>query len=107
MLHAREWTDLELLLRTMRELGAEPLLLSMPVEDIRLEVYGADAKLRNAYVQRLDALAEQYHLRLIDFREHERDPAFLVDFLDHLSGKGWLYYDKALDDFFHGRVSSL
>jgi D-alanine transfer protein len=107
MSQAREWTDLELLLRTMKELRAEPLLLSMPVEDIRLEVYGAAPKLRNSYVQRLDALAEQYHIPLIDFREHERDPGFLVDFLDHLSGKGWLYYDKALDDFFHGRVSSL
>lgn len=107
MLHAREWTDLELLLRTLNELGAEPLLLSMPVEDIRLEVYGAKPALRNTYVARLDALADRYHLPLVDFREHERDPAFLVDFLDHLSGKGWLYYDKALDDFFHDRVSSL
>jgi len=107
MLRAREWTDFELLLRTLKELGAEPLLLSMPVEDIRLEVYGATPKLRNAYVERLDALAEKYRVPLIDFRDHERDPAFLVDFLDHLSGKGWLYYDKALDDFFHDRVSSL
>src|SRR4029079_11128958 len=106
-LRAREWTDFELLLRTLNELGAEPLLLSMPVEDIRLEVYGATPKLRNAYVERLDALAEKYRVPLIDFRDHERDPAFLVDFLDHLSGKGWLYYDKALDDFFHDRVSSL
>ena len=104
---AKEWTDLELLMRTLDELGAKPLLLSMPVEDIRLEAYGASAPTREAFVQRLDTMAERFDFPLMDFREHEKDPAFLVDFLDHLSAKGWLYYNKALDDFFHGRISSL
>lgn len=100
---AKEWTDLELLMRTFKELGAKTLLLSMPVEDIRLEVYGASPAARTAYVERMDRLAARYDIPLADFREHESDPAFLVDFLDHLSGKGWLYYNKALDDFFHDR----
>ena len=100
---AREWTDLELLLRTFRELGAEPLLLSMPVEDIRLEVYGVSPEARTAYLRRLDALAEKHDLPLLDFRDHQKDPGFLVDFLDHLSPQGWLYYNKALDDFYHAR----
>lgn len=104
---AKEWTDLELLMRTLRELGAKPLLLSMPVEDIRLEAYGASAPTREAFLQRLDAMAVQFDFPLMDFREHQKDPAFLVDFFDHLSAKGWLYYNKALDDFYHGRISSL
>jgi D-alanine transfer protein len=100
---AREWTDLDLLLRTFRELGAEPLLLSMPFEDIRLEVYGVSPEARTAYLRRLDALAEKHDLPLLDFRDHQKDPGFLVDFLDHLSPQGWLYYNKALDDFYHAR----
>jgi D-alanine transfer protein len=101
---AGEWTDFELLLRTFQELGARPLLLSMPVEDIRLEVYGVSTEVRSAYLRRLDALAAQYHAPLDDFRDHQNDPGFLVDFLDHLSPDGWLYYDKALDDFYHERT---
>ena len=101
---AREWTDFELLLRTFQETGAKPLLLSMPVEDIRLEVYGVSTEVRSAYLQRLDALAAQYHAPLDDFRDHQNDPGFLVDFLDHLSPDGWLYYNKALDDFYHERT---
>jgi D-alanine transfer protein len=100
---AREWTDLELLLRVFQETGAKPLLLSMPVEDIRLEVYGVSTEVRSAYLRRLDALVAQYHAPLDDFRDHQNDPAFLVDFLDHLSPDGWLYYNKALDDFYHER----
>lgn len=101
--HAKEWTDLELLLRVFGELGAEPLLLSMPVEDIRLEVYGVSPAARTAYLRRLDETAARYNVALLDFREHQKDPAFLVDFLDHLSPQGWLYYNKALDDFYHER----
>lgn len=105
--HAKEWTDIELLARTFHELGANPLLLSMPIEDIRLEVYGLLPSARTAYLERLHGLAEHYNFRYIDFREHQADPAFMVDFQDHLSAEGWLFYNKALDDFFHGRLTSL
>ncbi len=105
--HAKEWTDLELLMRTMQELGANPLLLSMPIEDIRLEVYGLAPSARTEYLDRLDQLAENYGFHHIDFRDHQADPGFLFDFQDHLSAEGWLFYNKALDDFFHGRLSSL
>ncbi len=104
---AREWTDIELLLRTFHELGARPLLLSMPIEDIRLEVYGLEPSARTGYLTRLNQLAKHYNFKYIDFREHQADPAFLYDFQDHLSAEGWLFYNKALDDFFHDRLSSL
>lgn len=105
MARAREWTDFELLLRVFTELGAKPLLLSMPIEDIRLEVYGILPEARTAYRQRLDDLVAQYKIPLRDFREHDSDPGFSVDFLDHLSAEGWLYYNQALDDFYHDRLS--
>ncbi len=102
---AREWTDIELLMRTLKELHAAPLFLSMPVEDVRLEVYGISNDSRLAYMARMNALAAKYQIPLADFRDHEADNSFMVDFLDHLSGEGWLFYDKALDDFFHDRFS--
>jgi len=105
--HAQEWTDFELLLRTCQELGAQPLFLSMPIEDIRLEVYGLDASARNAYVTRLQGLTDRFHYPLLMFRDQENNPEFLYDFQDHLSAEGWLFYNKALDDFYHGRISSL
>lgn len=103
---AREWEDMELLMRVFKEIGAEPLFLSMPIEDIRLEVYGVSTEARADYTDRLNDLAKKYRIPLLDFHEYEKDPAFLYDFLDHLSGKGWLYYNKALDDFFHSRKQS-
>jgi D-alanine transfer protein len=105
--HAEEWTDLELLLRTFKELGAQPLLLTMPIEDIRLEVYGLAPSARTTLLDRLNHLADRFDFPLLDFRDHQDERTFTVDFQDHLSGEGWLYYNKALDDFFHGRITSL
>ncbi len=107
MSRAHEWTDVELLMRTFNELGAKPLLLSMPIEDIRLEVYGISPDARTAYLDRLHMLAGRYDIPLVDFRDHEKDNGFTVDFLDHLSGEGWLYYNKVLDDFYHDRLQKL
>jgi D-alanine transfer protein len=98
---AKEWTDVELLMRTLKELRANPLFLSMPIEDVRLEAAGLTPDARNAFVGRLDGLARRYKIPLLAFREHEKDPGFLADFFDHLSPQGWLYFDKALDDFYH------
>lgn len=104
---ATEWTDFELTLRVLDELGAQPLLLSMPMHAQDLETVGVSMKARNAFPQRLDGLAERYGAPLVYFRAHEEDPLFFSDHLDHLSPKGWVYYNETLDDFFHGRNLSL
>ena len=103
---AREWTDFELLLRCLNELGARPLLLSIPIDGRYFDRFGVGRETRDLYYERISALAQQYHISLIDFREHDEDEDFLVGHHDHLSEKGWLYFDKALDDFFHDRLSS-
>ena len=103
---AHEWTDFELLLRGLNELGARPLLLSIPMNGRYFDRFGIDRKARDVYYKRLCALAREYDIPLIDFEEHDEDEDFLVDHHDHLSDKGWLYFDKALDDFFHDRLAS-
>ena len=41
---------------------------------------------------------------LVYFKDHESDPVFFVDQFDHIGSKGWWYYNKAIDDFFHDRL---
>jgi D-alanine transfer protein len=103
---AHEWTDLELLLRELNELGARPLLLSMPINGRYFDRFGVGRETRDLYYTRIRALAQEYHMPLIDFEEHDEDEDFLAGHHDHLSDKGWLYFDKALDEFFHDRLAS-
>jgi D-alanine transfer protein len=104
---ATEWTDFQLALRTLEELGAKPLLLSMPVHAGDLETVGVSRKAREAFPERLQQMADRYGAPLVYFQAHEEDPLFFADHLDHLSPRGWAYYNETLDDFFHGRNPQL
>ncbi|MEQ1859031.1 MAG: D-alanyl-lipoteichoic acid biosynthesis protein DltD [Chthoniobacteraceae bacterium] len=104
---ATEWTDFELTLRTLRELGAQPLLLSMPVHARDLETVGVSPKARAQFPAQLERIAAKHNAPLVYFRTHEEDPLFFADHLDHLGAKGWMYYNRTLDNFYHGRNLSL
>jgi D-alanine transfer protein len=100
---AREWIDFELLLRTLAQIHARPLLLSMPINGPFYDNTGVSRSAGKAYYNKLRALAQRYNFPLLAFEEHDGDPAFLIGEHYHLSAKGWMFYNRSLDDFFHGR----
>ncbi|HZR05214.1 MAG TPA: D-alanyl-lipoteichoic acid biosynthesis protein DltD [Candidatus Udaeobacter sp.] len=102
---APAWADLELLLRTLAKIGAKPLLISMPMDGQFYDQEGVSRLAREAYYKRLRVIAQPYHFALIEFEKYDEDPDFLDKQHTHLTGKGWMSYDRALDDFFHGRVA--
>jgi D-alanine transfer protein len=98
---ASEWIDLELLFRTLTELKAKPLILSMPIDGTLYDARGVSRSARQVYYDRMSELAQRYHFPLLQFEDHDADPAFLIAHREHPTPKGWMYYDRALDDFFH------
>jgi D-alanine transfer protein len=100
---AREWIDFELLLRTLAQIHARPLLLSMPINGPFYDRTGVSRSAGEVYYNKLRALAQRYNFPLLAFEEHDGDPDFLIGEHYHLSAKGWMFYNRALDDFFHGR----
>lgn len=97
----REWVDFDLMLRGLTELGARPLILSMPIDGARYDLLGISASVRRAYYQKLREAVKPYGVPLLDFDDHEADPYFLIDWEEHLSAKGWMHYAKAMDAFYH------
>jgi D-alanine transfer protein len=98
------WIDLELLLRALAELHARPFVLSMPLAGDFYDHAGVSRLARETYYTKLRALVQRYHFAVAEFEDHDEDPAFLIRHQSHLTAKGWVYYDQALDDFFHGRL---
>ena len=98
------WKDLELLLRTLARVHARALILSMPISGDFYDRAGISRSAREDYYTKLRALVQRYHFPLVEFKGGDEDPAFLVRHESHLSAKGWMYYNRALDDFFHGRM---
>ncbi|MGA7275903.1 MAG: D-alanyl-lipoteichoic acid biosynthesis protein DltD [Candidatus Udaeobacter sp.] len=95
---ASEWADLELLFRTLAELQAEPLILSMPIDAYAAR--GLSPSTREVYYERMRELAQRYHFPVIEFEQHDADPAFLIAHREHPTPRGWMVYNRALDDFF-------
>ncbi len=98
---ADEWDDFELLLRTLKEMRTDALLLSMPLHGPDLETTGVSAEARKEYGVELNALASKYGMQLVYFSQYENDPTFFADNLDHPGERGWMLFNKVLDDFYH------
>lgn len=96
---ASEWTDLDLLFRTLTELRARPLILSMPID--AYVAPGVSRSAHEVYYDRMRELARRYHFPLVEFEDHDADPTFLIARREHPTPKGWMYYNRALDNFFH------
>jgi poly-D-alanine transfer protein DltD len=98
------WVDLELLLRALASARAQPLILSMPVPGEFYDHAGVSRSARDDYYTKMRALVQRYHFPVVEFQEHDEDTPFLIRHASHLTAKGWAYYDRTLDDFFHGRL---
>jgi D-alanine transfer protein len=97
------WIDLELLLRSLAAVHAQPLILSMPIAGDFYDHAGVSRLAREEYYARLRLLVHRYHFAVVEFEDHDEDQGFLIRHQSHITAKGWVYYDRALDNFFHGR----
>ncbi len=101
-----EWGDLDLLLRTLREMGAEPLVMSRPYSGLYNDRYGISSKARTTYYKMLKNYTGSYGIPLVDFRSFDDQLYFNRDATSHTSPYGWVYVNQALDAFFHGGSSN-
>ena len=101
---AREWTDLELLLHTLAEIHAQPLLLSIPIDGEYYDAQGISRSARAHYYEKMRTLVRRYNFPLVEFEDHDDDPDFVQAPHSHLTRRGWMFYNHVLDDFFHGRM---
>jgi D-alanine transfer protein len=109
---APEWRDFELLLRSLSEIHANPLLINIPLDGRFYDTAAVSSSARRKYYDRIQALAQRYHFALVEFQEHDEDTRFLAPQAPrnrqvpspHLSAKGWMYYNRTLDDFYHDRL---
>lgn len=100
--HAREWDDLEIALRVIQELGADVVILSVPMNVPLWEYQGVSEEAQNTYYIKLHEVVAPFGLQIIDLHEFGRMPYFSMDLASHTSRKGWIYVNQTLDAIFHG-----
>jgi D-alanine transfer protein len=102
---SHEWLDLELLLRELNELGARPLLLSMPIHGGWYDYCGVSYTARRAYYEKLRGISARYHVPVVDFADHDADQSFCCDPKGHLAPNWLVYYNQVFDGFFHNAIA--
>ncbi len=96
--YSPEYQDLELLLDVLKQTGAKPMFVIIPVSGLWSDYTGFPLVERQTYYQRVRQMVEQYGFPVADFSGHEYDPYFLKDIM-HLGWKGWVKVDEAMDSF--------
>lgn len=95
------WTDLGLLLEGLKDLGAEPLVLSPPLPGQYYFSYlGLSPSVWQVYYRRLRALTSATGARLATFEANNLDP-FLSRDPFHPSPVCWVLLDRTIDEFSH------
>jgi D-alanine transfer protein len=103
MPHSPEWTDLRLATAVLSELGAEPFILTMPLNGFYHDYTPLSAPARRAYYDRWEHVVRRTGFPWLDFRAADEDPYFMSDSGGHLGPRGWIFADRALDMFWRGR----
>ena len=104
MSNSKEWQDLDILLSVLKEAGAQPLILSRPLNGTLWNAMGVSAAARRVYYDRLEKTVQPYGFPLVDFANQDTNRLFSIDLLSHTSRVGWIYVDHVLDDFYHGKI---
>ena len=97
---SREWNDLALLIRGLKELHADTLFISQPYNGIYRDTGGTSPQSRKVYYTKLEDTLRAAGYPLLDFSEHEEDRFFFND-TGHPSAKAWIFYDEGIDKFYH------
>ena len=99
-----EWHDLDLVLKSLQQFGAQTLLLTVPLHGHYYDYRGVSAQARVTFYDMFRAAAKPYGIPVVTFQDHEYDTYFFQDTFDHPSLRGWVFYDRVLDDFYHDRA---
>ncbi|MGM0860494.1 D-alanyl-lipoteichoic acid biosynthesis protein DltD [Bacillus atrophaeus] len=102
-----EFGDFELMLDILKDAGAEPMFVSIPVNGKWYDYTGFPKNGRTDYYKKVKKQIEAKGFQVADLSGHEYDPYFMKDTI-HIGWKGWVYVDKAIEEFYKtGKVSSL
>lgn len=101
---SEEYDDLRLLLDVCREKGLEIMFAHVPLHGQWSDYTQFSTDRRNEYYENVREIVGEYdNVTLCDLTGGEYEQYFLCDVM-HLGWNGWLKFDEALSNFYHGNL---
>lgn len=101
-----EWTDLQLELAVLRQMGARPFAYMIPLDGAYADYTPISAPARQVMYQRYAAITAAAGVPSTTFSVHDEDRYFANSF-GHFSPRGWLYADMTINLFWQGRLAGI
>lgn len=98
------WEDLDVTCQLLTQLGAKPLLISMPYNGPLWDYRGVPAATRALYYAKVRSIAGRYDIPTFLLDDHEYDDYFWFDLWSHFNSRAWLLFDERIDAFYHGAL---
>ncbi|MGG0657289.1 D-alanyl-lipoteichoic acid biosynthesis protein DltD [Rummeliibacillus pycnus] len=93
-----EYEDFQLVIDVLKDAGAKPIFVSIPMNGKWYDYAGYPKEKRQAYYQKIRTIIKDSNYPLIDYSSHEYDPHFITDTI-HIGWKGWVYLDRDMDRY--------
>ena len=93
-----EYEDLQLVIDVLKDAGAKPLFVSIPVNGHWYDYTEYPEERRQKYYDKMEQILTDNDVPFVDFTDHDYDPYFIMDTI-HLAWKGWVYLDQELDKY--------
>lgn len=93
-----EYKDFHLVVDVLKDAGAKPLFVSIPMNGKWYDYAGYHKEKRQAYYRKIRTIIKQAHYPLDDYSSHEYDKYFLIDTI-HIGWKGWVFLDRDMQRY--------
>ncbi|QTD41868.1 D-alanyl-lipoteichoic acid biosynthesis protein DltD [Sporosarcina sp. Te-1] len=93
-----EYEDFQLVIDVLKDAGAKPLFVSIPVNGYWYDYNEYPEERRQKYYDKMKQVLTEADVDFVDFTDHEYDPYFIMDTI-HIAWKGWVYLDRELDQY--------
>jgi len=97
-----EYKDFMLLLDICKEIGIKPMIVNIPVNGKWYDYCQHSKSDRQQYYDNINTIVKSYGFKVADFSKYEYETYFLSD-ATHLGWKGWIYVNKAIDEYYYDK----
>nr|WP_263313895.1 D-alanyl-lipoteichoic acid biosynthesis protein DltD [Mammaliicoccus sp. Marseille-Q6498] len=102
--NSKEFDDLQLLIDTLKEAGADPLFYVIPANGKWYDHIKVDKMKREVVYQKINEVIKKNNMKIYDLTDKEYEPYVITDAV-HIGWKGWVYINEQMLNHINGRYN--
>ncbi|QJF24586.1 D-alanyl-lipoteichoic acid biosynthesis protein DltD [Mammaliicoccus vitulinus] len=98
---SKEFSDLQLLIDTLKKVKADPLFIVIPANGKWYDHINVDKAKREAVYRKINTMVTSNNMKIYDITDKEYEPYVITDAV-HIGWKGWVYINEQMINHING-----